>query len=276
MALTVFQRDVCRLLAARRRASGESYVAGGVALNVALDAHRLSRDLDIFHDTATAVADSSDADRATLASAGYDVQVLRDRPGFVEALIRRDGHTLRVEWARDSAFRFFPLVEHEDFGLALHPFDLATNKLLALIGRAEARDWIDVIECHRMLQPVGYLAWAACGKDPGFTPSGILAQAGRTSRYTQAEIDALEFEGPRPRADDLSRSWHAALTTAPEVIDILPITAIGCAVLQPNAELFRGDGDAVRVALNRGELRFHAGRIGGAWPSVGAWGRGRS
>jgi hypothetical protein len=56
--------------------------------------------------------------------------------------------TVLVQWARDSAFRFFPLVEHDIFGLTLHPFDLATNKLLALVGRREARDWIDIVECH--------------------------------------------------------------------------------------------------------------------------------
>ena len=33
MALTTLQREVCRLLADRRKASGESYVAGGAALN---------------------------------------------------------------------------------------------------------------------------------------------------------------------------------------------------------------------------------------------------
>lgn len=58
MALTAFQRDVCRVLAGRRRAGGESYVAGGIALNVALAAHRLSRDLGLFHDTTEAVARS--------------------------------------------------------------------------------------------------------------------------------------------------------------------------------------------------------------------------
>ena len=35
------------------------------------------------------------------------------------------------------SFRFFPLVEHEELGLTLHPFGLATNKVLALIGRLE-------------------------------------------------------------------------------------------------------------------------------------------
>jgi hypothetical protein len=30
----------------------------------------------------------------------------------------------------------------------------------------EVRDWIDVIESHDRIQPLGFLAWAACGKDP--------------------------------------------------------------------------------------------------------------
>jgi hypothetical protein len=60
-----------------------------------------------------------------------------------------------VQWARDSAYRFFPLVEHSTFGLTLHPLDLATNKLLAIVGRREVRDWIDIVECHDKVQPLG-------------------------------------------------------------------------------------------------------------------------
>ena len=122
MALSRFQRDVCRLLAAERRAHGESYVADGVALSVALETQRLSRDLDLFHDTTEAVARSWDRDRKLLEGAGYVVRALRERPGYVEADVSRDGQELLIEWARDSAFRFFPLVEHPDLGLALHPF----------------------------------------------------------------------------------------------------------------------------------------------------------
>lgn len=51
MPLTELQRTVCRLIAANRIASGESYVAGGVALNELIGAARLSRDIDLFHDT---------------------------------------------------------------------------------------------------------------------------------------------------------------------------------------------------------------------------------
>lgn len=268
MALTPFQRDVCRLLAARRRASGESYVAGGVALTVALATQRLSRDLDIFHDTTEAVAESWDADRRLLLSAGHTIETRRERPGFVEATVTRDGETLTVEWVRDSAYRFFPLVEHDEFGLVLHPFDLATNKVLALIGRAESRDWIDIIGCHRNLQPLGYLGWAACGKDPGFTPAGILAHAARTSHYAQDEIDALAFEGDPPSARVLSQTWHAALEQARAVVAHLPLAHAGTAVLDAQGNLFRGEPNELLEALAGRALQFHEGRIRGAWPTV--------
>lgn len=268
MALTPFQRAICRLLAERRRASGESYVAGGVALTTALAAPRVSRDLDIFHDTVDAVAASWDADRQLLTSANYAVEPRRERPGFVEAVVSRDGETVIVEWLRDSAYRFFPLIEHEEFGLTLHPFDLATNKLLALIGRKEARDWIDVIECHERLQPLGYMSWAACGKDPGFTPAGILAHAGRASRYSQTEIDALAFAGEPPSAQALSRRWHSALDQAHAIVRCLPVDKAGMAVLDEHGLLFRGGADELPIARERGMVRFHEGRIRGAWPQL--------
>ena len=157
MALTEFQRTLCRLIARQRRDSGESYVAGGVALNAATGAARLSRDIDLFHDTTEAVAASWEADRRLLQAGGYQVDAQREREGFVEALVSRAGESVMIQWAQDSAFRFFPLVEHDDFGLTLHPFDLATNKVLALVGRLEARDWVDVINCHERIQRLGCL-----------------------------------------------------------------------------------------------------------------------
>jgi hypothetical protein len=55
-----------------------------------------------------------------------------ERPSFVQAIARSDEAETLIEWAQDSAFRFFPLIEHAELGLVLHPFDLATNKALAL------------------------------------------------------------------------------------------------------------------------------------------------
>ncbi len=268
MAITPFQRIVCRLLAETRIASGESYVAGGVALNELLAAPRRSRDIDFFHDTDTALQVSWDADRALLERSGFEVGVLRERGGLVEARVTRGGDTVRVEWARDSAFRFFPLVQHADLGLVLHPFDLATNKVLALVGRLEPRDWIDVIECDARLQPLGYLAWAACGKDPGFNPKAILDDAARGGRYSAAEIHALDFGAEMPDAAVLSRRWHTILATAREAVDSLPVEEVGRCVLTDTGELFRGDPLALRAALAQGRLRFHQGCIRGATPRV--------
>ncbi len=271
MSLTPFQRDVCRLLAGDRRAHGESYVAGGVALSVALDTHRLSRDVDLFHDTIEAVTRTWDRDRLSLAAAGYAVRPLRERPGYVEAEVARGDVRLVIEWARDSAFRFFPLVEHEDLGLTLHPFDLATNKVLALVGRLEARDWVDVIACDERVQPLGYLAWAACAKDPGFTPGGILEQARRSSRYSDEEISSLAFEGVPPDAAHLSHRWHEAVEAAGAIIPRLPASRVGQTVLTRDGRLFMGDLAALDFALASNDLLFHQGRIGGAWPELVGW-----
>ena len=147
MALSAFQREICQLVARNRLQNGESYLAGASALNELVGAPRLSRDLDVFHDTEEALSVSWQADRAVFEKAHYEVRVFRERQGFVEAEIRRGGDAVLMQWARDSAYRFFPLVQHAEFGLTLHPFDLATSKVLALVGRIEARDFVDTLTC---------------------------------------------------------------------------------------------------------------------------------
>jgi hypothetical protein len=229
---------------------------------------RVSRDVDLFHDTRDALAASWEADRALLEEAGYDVDPIRERPTFVEAVIRRDGTTVDLQWICDSAYRFFPLVEDDDFGLVLHPFDLATNKVLALVGRLEPRDWVDTIVCSERLQPLGFLAWAACGKDPGYGPAQILAEAARSGRYTAAELDGLVFDSPAPSAAELSAKWHASVRDAEQIIETLPTEEIGRCVLTADDDLFRGDAAATELAVAEGSLRYHPGRIGGALPTL--------
>jgi len=266
MALTEFQRAICRLIAIQRLESGESYVAGAVALNALTGAARISRDIDLFHDTSEAVAVSWQADRDLLLSQGYQIQTLKERDGFVEAEISLAGQSLIMQWTADSAFRFFPLVQHEDFGLTLHPFDLATNKVLALVGRLEARDWVDVISCHERIQRLGYLAWAASGKDPGFSPATILDQAGRSAHYSTAEISALSFAGSPPDAGDLSQRWQAMLREAHELVAALPPIEVGKCVINMDGTLFAGDLEQLRDSSTVGRVRFHEGRIHGALP----------
>jgi hypothetical protein len=229
---------------------------------------RLSRDIDLFHDTEEALTASWQADRASLEGGGYTVRVFRERPGLVAAEVRRVENTVLIEWARDSAYRFFPLVQHDDLGLVLHPFDLATSKVPALVGRVEPRDFVDTLTCDETLQPFGYLAWAACAKDPGFSPAAILEEAARANRYSSAELQGLGFEGEPPDPGQLSRRWHAMLAAAREVVGALPPDDVGRAVLAANGGLFSGDTIARRAALADGQVTFHQGSIRGAMPRL--------
>lgn len=268
MALTSFQRRVCRLLAQQRLEDGERYMAGGAALNEVLRAARVSRDIDLFHDTERAVLDSWEGDRRLLENAGLQVRPVRERPSYVEAEVAGGSEAVRIEWTRDSAFRFFPLVEHAELGLTLHPFDLATNKVLALVGRAEVRDWVDAVHCAEQLQPLGYLAWAACGKDPGFSAAAILNEAARSGRYSYEEVAELHFAGEAPDAGDLSRRWKRLLHEGRQTIEALPPDTMGSCVLTRTGDLFTGDAEKAARAADRGELLFHAARLRGAFPKV--------
>jgi len=268
MAVTDFQRGICRLLARTRIEQGDSYIAGGVALNTLIGAKRVSRDIDLFHDTREALAATWDSDRQQLLSHSYQVEVRRERPTYVEALVRRGDEAVILEWVCDSAYRFFPLVEHPDFGLTMHPFDLATNKVLALVGRVEVRDWVDTMACSERLQHLGYLAWAATGKDPGYSPTFLLGEARRSARYSAAEVTALAFQGSPPDAAQLSLRWNEMLAEADDIIEQLPVSEVGKCVLSARGELFRGTAENLAEALRRGDVAFHAGSIRGAMPTI--------
>lgn len=268
MALTPYQRDICKLIAKNRIERGESYVAGGVALNEFSRGNRISDDIDLFHDVAQAVTESFAADRLLLHESKYAVDIKREQVGYVEAVICKDGDVTTIQWAADSAFRFFPLIAHEEFGFTMHPVDLATNKVLALVGRLEARDWIDMIGAHESIQRMGYLVWAACGKDPAFSPGIILAESKRSARYTAEELAQLQFDGARPNAEELARAWRTIVAEAEEIVSILPPSDAGKCVLGEDGALFSGRPDELRREVGDGTLRFHAGRIRGAIPII--------
>ena len=116
---------------------------------------------------------------------------------------------------------------------------------------------MDLISCHDRIQHLGLLSWAACGKDPGTNPSMILNEAGRSGRYTQAEMDSLSFDGSAPDAAALSARWKAMLAEARDVIAALPPAEVGTCVLDAVGGLYRGNPGSLAEALGRESLRFH-------------------
>jgi hypothetical protein len=261
MPLTNIQARILRTLAAHR--SPESYLAGATVLHRAEDSPRFSQDLDFFHDVADSVARSAEADATTLRSAGIALEWLLRTPAFYRAVVSVDTEQLKLEWAQDSAFRFFP-VQADDFcGYRLHDTDAAVNKILALAGREEVRDFVDLLHLHRTQLSVGALAWAACGKDPGYTPAFLLDHASRHVRYSQDHLKRLHLREPLD-VHDLKRQWLAAVEQAQELIKALPEEDLGCLYLA-------SDGAPVTPSpadSSFRQLRRHFGSVRGAWPSI--------
>ncbi len=149
------------------------------------------------------------------------------------------------------------------FGFRLHDVDAAINKMLALAGRTEARDYVDTLHAHRTCLSLGAMAWAACGKDPGYTAEFLLGQCQRHAAVTQADLDRLDLR-ERLDARALKAAWIEAVAQGRALFAGLPPEELGCLYL--DAENRPLTPDPASPAFSR--LTRHAGRPGGAWPTV--------
>lgn len=261
MPLTAFQQALLATLAAE--ATDGRYLAGGAALHFAPNSARYSDDLDFFHDSEQRVAMAFSADRARLEVAGYRVGVELSQPGFVRAVVTLGGHATRVDWAHESAWRFMPLVRDPLGGLLLHPVDLAANKLLALAGRDEPRDFLDVLYVHRQVLALPALCWAAVGKDPGFTPLSLLELLKRRGRYRPEDFTRLDLAEPfdLPSA---KQAWLAALADTETFVRERPPDEVGCLYYSTRENRFVAP--SVDASLAAQGIVVHYGKPGGVLP----------
>lgn len=257
--LTEYQAELARRLSANR--SPDSYLAGGAAILIEPESERYSRDLDYFQDSEARVATAFAADRETLEEAGYRLTIDLEQPGYVRAVVRRDGEATKVEWARDSAWRFLPAVRDERVGYLLHPVDLAVNKVLALAGRDEPRDVLDTLHVHRRVLALGPLCWAACAKDPGFSPLSLLELLRRRGRIRPEELERLDLARPVD-LQELKREWLGALDSVELFVTSRPPDEIGCLYYSASRRAFVDPREAADAVP-------HYGRPGGVLPRVG-------
>ena len=237
-------------------------------LNRAVETPRYSLDLDLFHDLEDSVAQSAETDAATLRAAGHDLSWLLRTPAFYRAVVRVDARSLKIEWAQDSAFRFYPVQEDARLGFRLHDADAAVNKMLALAGRSEIRDFVDVLHLDDTYLSLGALAWAACGKDPGFTPEFLLEHAARHAAYTQRDLDRLSLREPLDLGI-LKQRWLAILAQARTLVSALPPDEIGCLYLDSDQRPVTPDPSSAAFRV----LVRHRGSVRGAWPTVSPYRR---
>ncbi|MHC4973090.1 MAG: nucleotidyl transferase AbiEii/AbiGii toxin family protein [Planctomycetota bacterium] len=258
MPLTEYQANLARLLSGNR--SFDSYLAGGAAILIEPNTKRYSRDLDYFHDSDKRVAEAFAADCSVLEQAGYSVEVDLQQPGYVRAVVRRDEDATKVEWSRDSGWRFMPTVKDDRVGFLLHPVDLAVNKVLTLAGRDEPRDVIDVLHLHRHVLALGALCWAACGKDPGFTPLSLLELLKRRGRIRPEELARLDLAEPID-VHAIKSAWLEALDSVEPFVASRPPDEIGCLYYSPSRQAFVDPREV-------DDAQPHFGRPGGVLPRV--------
>lgn len=261
MPLGDFEHAILRLLAANR--NPDSYVAGATVFLRREDSLRQSQDIDVFHDTVQSLQQAAAQDAATLQQNGFTLTWAETQEAFRRATISKGERSTKMEWAYDSAFRFFPVLPDDELGFVLHPLDGATNKLLALTGRGELRDYLDVLYLHQRVLGLGALAWAACGKDAGFTPQFLIEEAQRLVHYPAVRLKSLLLREPVDLVD-CKRQWLAAVAEASALFLKLPPEEIGCLYLDANNQALVPDPTAPGFA----SLRRHFGSVRGAWPTV--------
>lgn len=174
-------------------------LAGGGALVVHGLTDRSTNDLDFFTPAPADVPVLRQALEIVFAEAGLTVAVVRDTETFVRLAVG-DGITdTLIDLAWDARMR--PAVA-SDLGPVLDQEELAADKVLALFGRAEPRDFLDVYD---LSQPLGWprLLALAEQKDGGFSPERLAESLGRMDRLDQADfgIDDAAYQALRAWVD---------------------------------------------------------------------------
>lgn len=146
------------------------YLSGGTALSAFFLQHRKSHDLDFFTSVEELILPFSQKLEASLKKENLNVERLRGFNSFVELSVSSDIDSTVIHLALDTPFRFEQPSSFKDIpGIKVDSLiDIATNKLLALFGRATLRDFIDVYFLAREYFSKKELIEKAAQKDPGF------------------------------------------------------------------------------------------------------------
>lgn len=146
------------------------YLTGGTALSAFYLSHRRSNDLDFFTAAEELILPFSLKVEEILKENGFEINRTRGFRSFVELFVVSPDESTIIHIAFDSPFRLEQPKDSEKFPrLKIDSLiDIATNKLLALFGRATLRDFIDVYFLVKDKFTKSELIENAMLKDPGF------------------------------------------------------------------------------------------------------------
>lgn len=190
--LTDLQLLVARIVADLPEADGFA-LAGGGALIVRGDVERRTRDLDFFGLSPDAVDQLLPAAERALALAGLDVDRVRASAGFARLMVSDGDDRTELDLGADA--RLFP-AEPGDPAPILTSLEVAVDKVLAIFGRAEARDFSDLMALTGRYSLEDLLDLAR-EKDRGFEIKYFIEMLARFQRLRRAEFDLDDAEYER-------------------------------------------------------------------------------
>lgn len=182
----------------------DGFVLAGAGALIAFGlVDRATRDLDYF---ATS-ADEVDAFLPSLVDAlvgdGLEVTVERASSGFARLVVRLEGAVSEVDLAYD--YRLLP-TEYGPLGPTLAAEEVAADKVLAIFGRAEPRDFADLAAVEPQWG-LDHLLRRAAEKDNGFDLRYFLANLDVAERVADDQFRVPVELVPTVRA--AANRWKA-------------------------------------------------------------------
>ena len=165
-------------------------LCGGTALAAAYLGHRRSEDLDLFTGERD-ITEGLGAFRGALDAHGLPHHVEPHQVGRTFARIFAGDRPVKVELACDNPFRLEPSGARLE-GMPVRSLrDLAADKVLALFGRAEVRDFVDVYQLLRTHFDWSELLDLARRKDPGFSEEWFVRALRQVDRVGPGAVELL-------------------------------------------------------------------------------------
>lgn len=163
----------------------EFVLAGGAALIARGDVQRRTEVLDFFGLDSPSVDRLLPAAAQAIQEAGFEVRVMRAASGFARLSVQKGHDRTEVDLAADA--RLLP-AELGPLGKTLAGQELAVDKVLAVFGRAEARDFVDLLAVEPRYG-LAQLCHLAKEKDPGFDVAVFAEMLGRFQRLRREEFE---------------------------------------------------------------------------------------
>lgn len=202
------QNEIAHLLFALPEANGYA-LAGGGALLASGTIDRPTRDIDAFIEAQPGqppgdVTPLAQALTTKLETHGWTIEPVRAHQTFTRLVATRDNNAVEIDLAVDSP-RLFPTTTHAGIPM-LDLRDLAARKILAILDRAEGRDFTDLEALQHRYDRTDIVRWVQ-QLDTGVSAAAIADAFGQIRRLDDTELPTTHAQQTR----QLFTTWTSEL-----------------------------------------------------------------